>query len=288
MSDLSYSDKALDVLSLFHRRKYVVYVEGPDDRPFWTMILQLFGMRDFIIKIAGGRLNLEKYVSAVINEGVNIVVARDSDYLDLFDINVEHPRIINTYGYSIENTLYCPKNIATAITIYSRSEENYEEEVIEWMNLFVNSFIDLLVMDIASEKFNKSVEVLGNRCNRFLKSKNSPFACEKKINEKIVQLQEQFTVEQINEVKNILDQSEKSPYFIIRGHFLTNAVINFIKEKVKQLGKNKFSMSIDMLYGQMVAQFNDQCLEQDDTQYLKAQVHQLIGEPLYNANQADI
>ncbi len=112
MGSLSYSSKALDTLPLFHRKKFIIYVEGQDDVIFWEIVLRKFNMDNHQLKIAGGVSEIDKYTFSIVNDGVDIVVARDCDYSDVMGKQFNHPRVIYTHGFSIENSLYCPANIA--------------------------------------------------------------------------------------------------------------------------------------------------------------------------------
>lgn len=272
MSSLSYSSKALDTLSLFHRKQYVIYVEGKDDTLFWNIILKAIGIDNFIVKVAGGVEEVEKYSQSIIADNADIFVIRDCDYTDLFDTQVNHPRLLYTHGYSMENSLYCPRNISTAIAIYSRSNNDFLDEIELWLEEFAEAFRYLIVLDIANEKFGKGIEVLGDKCSRYLKSSTSHVPSNEEINNKIVEIQEEFAQDELNTIETILENKGKRLKYVIRGHFLTNAVINYIKRK-----SGLKSMSLDMLYGQMLAQLGANYQENIDFQQAREKLLYLVN-----------
>ncbi len=272
MAELNYSSQALNTLDRFHRAKYIVYVEGDDDRPFWREIFRIAGIEDVYLKVAEGRSEIEKYEKLIVENSVNIVVARDSDYTNLFANQIDHPRIIYTYGYSIENTLYSPRNIAVAISILSRSAEEDVEKVKDWLAEFVSEIRPLLIHDIANELFGKGTQILGNNCTRFLKSGSSVAVSRTKIDTYLETVQEQFTDEELETVTNLLDEYSREHVFLVRGHFLSNAIINFVKKESRLS-----SMSQDMLFGQMLGQLPAHCRNNEDVLHLQERIKKVLN-----------
>lgn len=271
MRELSYSPNALNTLTLFHRTKYIIFVEGDDDVPFWDEVFKLFGLADVHFKVAGGKLEIEKLVQTIINDGTNIVIARDCDYSDILNQQNDHKRILYTYGYSIENSMYCAPSLAKAITIYSRSAEERTSEIESWLQSLLASFEELIVYDVANEKFGKGIEVMNGKCVRFLESDKSYLANRKSIKAHIKKIERHFSSHEIDEITELLKRSKKPTFSVIRGHFLTNAIMNFIKNKA-----NLNSLSHEMLYGQMIAQLSC-CIKENDMTYLENQINRLIS-----------
>ncbi len=271
MGRLSYSRKALDTLSKFHKSKFVVYIEGEDDEPFWSTIFEINHVVDVYFKVAGGKEEIAKYEDAVSENDIDIVVARDSDYTYVSNSQKNHPRILYTYGYSIENTMYCPHNIAKAIHIFSRSSKMQVAEVSLWLESFVSDFKELLKYDFANEFFNKGIEVLGRNCTRFLKSNRSHKPNLTSVTGKFKELKEHFTESELKRAEDLIIASNRDVKYLIRGHFLSNAVINYIKNH-----SNLKSMSQEMLYGQMIALLpNNQ--SNVDVLYLSQQIKRLAA-----------
>lgn len=275
MGSLSYSSKALDTLPLFHRKKIVIYVEGQDDVIFWEIVLKKFDVNDYQLKIAGGAPEIDKYIFSIVNDGVDIVVARDCDYSDIMGKQFNHPRVIYTYGYSIENSLYCPANIAKAITLHSRTLENYESDAVKWLSEFVNKFEKLIVLDVANEIYSRGVQVLGSNCYRFLKKNTSHIASEEKVQKQVATIEKSFANSEISEAQTFINKSRKELPHIIRGHFLTNAVSNFIKAKVLAVSKRRIQISTENLYIVLISHFESECGRTKDMNFIKKQIERL-------------
>jgi len=277
MGEISYSSKALNTLSKFHRKKYVVYVEGDDDVPFWNAIFQSFGLKQFIIKPAGGANEIEKYTRSILDENAEIYVARDSDFKELLNEQDVHPRILWTYGHSIENTLYHPIHIAEIISIYARSQEFDVLQAENWLQDFAKEFWTLLVCEISNEKNRKGIEILGKKCHRFLHSHKSHLPSKELIFQKLESVRDAIESTEYVEAENILiaATNRKPIYFLIRGHFLTNAVINFVKYEVKKINKKELALSEESLFTNLITALKSECAtnpNREDISYLKSQV----------------
>lgn len=271
MAELNYSPRALNTLDRFHRTKYIIYVEGNDDKPFWRTIFRLAGVEDMHLKVAGGRSEIEKLEQLIIEESVSILVARDSDYTNLFAKQADHPRIIYTYGYSIENTLYCSHNIAVAISILSRSGEEDVEKVESWLTALIIKIRPLLVHDVANELFGKGTRVLGDNCSRFLKHSSSIEVSQARIEAYLQSISEQFTPQELQEAESLVDGYSRPQIFLVRGHFLSNLVINFVKQESPTIS----SMPKDMLYGQMLGQLPAHCKDNEDVVHLEDKIRRI-------------
>ena len=81
-----------------------------------------------------------------------------------------------------------------------------------------------------------------------MKNNHSHQICNTKLNEFIVSVKDQFTEAEIAEVKNLINQSEKDLWFMIKGHFITHALINLVKHSVKKHSGDSKSMTPDFLY----------------------------------------
>jgi len=277
MGEISYSSDALNTLSKFHKAKYVIYVEGDDDIPFWKAVFQAFGLKDFKIKPAGGANEIEKYTRSIIDENAGIYVARDSDFKELLNKQDLHTRILWTYGHSIENTLYHPTQVAEIISIYARSQEFDASQAEIWLQNFANEFWALLVCEIGNEKYHKGIEILGKKCNRFLHSKKSHMPSKELINQKLDAVRKEIENSEYVEAENLLINatSRKPIFFLIRGHFLTNAVINYVKSEVKKISKKDLSLSEDSLFANLITALKSECVtnpSREDINRLQSQI----------------
>src|SRR5690606_14885872 len=94
----------------------------------------------------------------IVNENATFYVAKDNDNSDFFDDSIIHSRIINTYGYSIENSMYYqPISIEKAISIFCRKKLDFSPEFNTWISEFSQDVFDLIVYDIANNKFKKGI-----------------------------------------------------------------------------------------------------------------------------------
>lgn len=274
MASLSYSSGGLDSLPLFHRRTYVVYVEGPDDLPFWEFVLAAFGLESFIVKPAGGAPELDRYAKAIVDDGVSIVVARDLDYADLLGDKIDHPRIVYTYGYSIENTLYCPKNLAAAIALYTRSPNTFEDDARDWLQYLASGLRQLVIMEVANLKNRRGIRVMGDNCYRFLQGRSCKLDATT-VSSHEASIAAFFTDEETDEARALVAGSARPLVYLIRGHFLTNAVKRFIESRIERERGTRMSISHEALYAQLVGQLRASCLEPEDQTHLQEQVDAL-------------
>jgi hypothetical protein len=256
-SNLEYSTDALNVKSQFYNKEISVYVEGKEDIIFWESIFKTCQLEDYYIEDTNGFENLTNYMDKIIDDNATIIVACDCDHSPfILDYKYNNLRIIKTYGYSIENTMYCIHNIEQSIKRYAKTRKSFHPKINEWYNKFAILSKDLLKYDIANIRFSKGTRILGDKCNRFLKSEDSIDLSPIKINHYLSKILSRFTEEEIQECTDLIDADERELRYLIKGHFLTNGVINLIKQVVLQETGIKVSISIDSLYSLMVTCIN--------------------------------
>lgn len=276
---LSYSTDALNVKSLFYNKRFVVYVEGQDDINFWDNLFSSITEIPFQIEESpGGITGLKDYIERIVNEDAKIIVACDSDYNTVKSIDTKyvHDRIIRTYGYSIENSMYCPHNINQLIRRYGRLRKDFTPIIEGWYDDFLKESEILLIYDLANHLFTKGIQILGDKCIKFLSTDKSPNLSETKIKKFILDISEHFEHEQIEHSKILITNSNKELRFLIKGHFLTNGVVNLIKETIRKETHSNVSISIDSLYAltvTCVGRCNNNCA---DYEYLKKQIEKSI------------
>ncbi len=277
MPDLIYSSEALSTLTEFHQKKYVIFVEGDEDVVFWEVILNHFGINDYYLKSSGGIEELKKYMESILKDNTNIYAFADNDYSDILHTQNRHPNIIYTYGYSIENSLYSSKNIEKIINIYSRQTNSHTKDFEKWLDDFCISLYDLIVLDICNEAFSRGLSVLGDNSCRVLKNNDSYNVCVERVKGIAKSLKSHFNSEELNKIKTSIQKTNKSLPFIIRGHFLTNALMNYIKKRVKNVSKRKVGFSKDNLYNQLIAQFPNTILTSIDIEYLMKRIKTIMN-----------
>ncbi len=248
MDDLEYSNEALEAKGLFYNKEITVYVEGKDDPIFWGNLFSLAEINAHIEDV-GGKSELEKYIDKIVDEGADFYVAQDNDNSDFLDDPIRHKNIINTYGYSIENSMYFNSlPFEKTISNFCRKKLNFDIDFNIWVSEFSQDVYDLIVYDIANNKFKKGISIFGDNCYRFLKTQNSHKICSTKIRAFIDSIKPNFSDAEINQVKEMMNQSEKDLWFMIKGHFITHALVNLIKNAIKkEIGSPK-SLTPDYLY----------------------------------------
>lgn len=279
MKSLKYSPGALSTLSLFHRKKYIVYVEGPEDVRFWEIILKQNGLESFLVKPAGGIEELKKYTESILNKNATIVIARDADYSEFSHTRSKHPRIIYTYGHSIENSLQNSKILNIIIANYiQNSQNNFEEEIGSWHIKFANDAKELLILEIANSlRARGNVEVMGRSCIKLLPNGKSHYLCPNKIKLSRDRLYPLFTKEEIDEAKKILSGIKKDIIWLIRGHFITAASLNFVKHIVKRERGVDFTLDNNSFYAMLISNLDTRLLDSKDRKHIKTQVNRLLA-----------
>lgn len=258
MSSFIHTEKALDVLASFHRADVVIYVEGRDDKLFWSNLAGSKTSPKIYFKIAGCQSELAKLISAISEDDSSIIVASDNDYSEILNLQTVNDRVIYTFGYSIENTLYCPKTIGVVVAKYGRSTEadKFADEVSVWYQEFCADCMPLLVYDLASVKSRIRVEVMGGSSHRFLVSGTSCNLSKRGISSHIDSIGHLFSKKEIAECESLVRNDGRDVRYLIRGHFLTSAIIKLIKKLVIGESGRRISVSKDTLFTLTV----DNCL----------------------------
>nr|WP_320022341.1 DUF4435 domain-containing protein [uncultured Draconibacterium sp.] len=247
MDSLEYSVDALEAKSLFYNKSISVYVEGKDDVLFWQYLFNIAEISAHIEEV-GGDSEIEKYIVEILDNNAGFVVAYDNDHNEFMDNSVEHPRLIRTYGYSIENSMYNFKQIENVVSKLCRESVDVMSIIEEWAEEFTNNVYDLLRYDIANHKFKKGIQVFGDNCVRFLTSNSSHKISSEKVNKFIEKISDKFSEEEMLKVDYLLSVSKKEFWFLIKGHFLTNATMNLIKSLVRKMSGGSCAISLDMIY----------------------------------------
>lgn len=248
MNNFDYSNNALSAKADFYGKRAMVYVEGKDDVIFWR---EYFDFSKYKIESVDGKEELRKYIRRIQNGACGFIIACDSDYSNYID-EFEHPLIVKTIGYSIENTIYCPKNINNMIRKRARKDEDYDVtgEIEDLLRKFFVKLKRLFACDILNIKKRHSIDVLGDSCVRFLVNNRSVSVDAAKVNECIEKIK--FTNAEIDEVEKIIDADERNVWLIPRGHFLTSEIINIIKYFIKKSTDLKDRIDKTSLYAETI------------------------------------
>ncbi len=251
MPELQYSAQALNVLSLFYGVRYVVFVEGDDDVPFWGSLFAKAGETDLEIAPVGGAKELDNRISTIVEEDARIVVGRDCDYSPFTSSRSSHPRVLYTYGYAMENTMYCPCAVNRATKKACRDRRDRLALIEAFFNEFCRRSEDLLVFDLANARFGKGVKVIGNNCCRFLTGRRSTVLSLTKISAHLQAIMSKFTDNELSESRQLCRKDRRTLRHKIKGHFLTHAVLNFVRRELRQ-ARRKDTFPLEALYQSLV------------------------------------
>ena len=247
MDSLEYSVSALEAKSLFYNKDIVVYVEGKEDTLFWDYLFEI-GEVEAHIEDVGGNNEIEKYIDSIIDNNADFYVACDRDHSEFLEDKKSHSRILKTFGYSIENSMYNTVELEKVISKLCKQKLDISSELSTWTEEFSNSVYELIKLDVANHKFKKGISIFGDNCYPFLTNQNSHKICSVKTNTFIDKVKNHFSKEELEEVENLITQSKKDFWFMIKGHFITHAIMNLIKYYVKKNTGSSTSVTLDMLY----------------------------------------
>jgi hypothetical protein len=277
VADIEYSPAALDTLVRFHKVRHVIYVEGPEDMIFWSTLFSQGRLSNFKVKIAGGKGTLTKYAQSIINNNAMIVVAMDLDLADLDGTSLSHPRIIYTYGYSIENSLCSISNLANAISNLSCTDVDFSTELAEWFEKLTSTIDILIILDIANRIAKSGHSIPLHNAARFQSSKKKHILSKNEVQSEYKKINQHFSKQQLDEAINLLLQSGKNYNWRIRGHFLFSAVLLYIHFAVKKACGKKISLSNEALFAILVGQFNYSKMDSKDKTYLEKEINRLAA-----------
>ncbi|MFQ2052643.1 DUF4435 domain-containing protein [Aeromonas veronii] len=249
MNSLSYSISAQNILNLFYNTDYIVYVEGKDDIPFWENMFCKFTSLRVEIQDVGSCTALNKYIDRIKSgELSTVIVACDSDFT-LFEKNTPHPKIIKTFGHSIENSLISEQTITKVIKSLGRIPNKLvpKDDISNWLKHIDSSTCQLTMFEIFNHVNKCGLNILGDNCSKLTTSRTSPTLCQEKIDSLLGSFS--ITIDNEFEVKTnrILNSRNMRLFNFLRGHFLFSATLKFISSEVKKYD-GKISLSKDALF----------------------------------------
>lgn len=254
MGSIEYSDEALNVRSRFYNSDNIVYVEGEEDILFWETIFNKIKLLKVKVEEVGGAPALDEIINKIDAGDLDVIAARDSDYKRILGEAIEHDNVIYTYGYSIENTLYTAEAIRRITRIWCRGENITSEECQKWFDGFIDSIESLVHYDLANYMHKTSYQVLGNNCSRFMKNIKSPEVDVDKVKLHLKGVSKKITKAKLSDSVKLLEHSVFNVTDIVRGHFLTSAILKYINSVIKALRK-PVSVPYEALYASIIQTF---------------------------------
>jgi len=254
MSDIEYSSDALNTINKFYRVDVVVYVEGDDDIVFWQCIFEAFSNVRVDIHPLSGSSQLDNYIEKIKEGTLNAIAARDSDYLEFVNKKHSHPRILYTYGYSIENSLHTVYSIQQMCKVSLRGGKVSLSDCNDWLRHFSLGFKELLKLDIANEIEGAGIEVLGDNCTRFMENESSDLVSYEKTIVHKDKISERLRLESKNKVNALNIETDQNILRWLRGHLLVSGMHKFISNRLKDSGR-KSNISYEQIYTNSIHQF---------------------------------
>jgi len=269
MPNLSYSDDALNVRHSFFGAKAIIYVEGDDDILFWQEVFSRVTDEPFEIEALNGAQTLDEYIKKITAGKLNAIAARDSDFLPLLGAKFENPKVLYTFGYSIENSLYTPTILASLVRLWCKSTNFSVTECSKWLDQFSSSVQPLVILDVANSLSNSGLNTLGDNCSRYMTSEKSINVCSNKVSIAASSITIKIPAEALEKANEQIEQTPENILMHIRGHFLASGVHRFIVKNAKDFGK-KVSVSAESLYAAAISQFSTSlnCSHPHKTHYL--------------------
>ena len=249
MAELEYSPEAIDVLKYFHGVDIVLLMEGEDDVPFWELIFETFSDFTFYSHPVGGKPELKKYIELIRQGSLDAVAALDRDY-DFLDSNSSTCNVLTTFGYSIENSLIGRETMKHVVTHLARVSPSRipDSDIDDWLSRLSADVEDLVFADMENQVKLLGLEVAGDNCSRFAKSKRSAYLCRKKIDAMLTTLNCAVSDEFRGKIIERMSAEGLSNLDVTRGHFLFSAAYRFVLITVEGL-RGRITISTEALWG---------------------------------------
>jgi hypothetical protein len=256
MTSLEYSNSAKNAKAAFLGVDFIVYVEGDDDVPFWEELFIHFSGLKVSFESVGGSPELQKIVSDIEDGLLDAIAACDKDYSSFVGELSDCPRILFTYGYSIENSLYVPEVVLNAIRHIGRlsSQDIDVEAYEEWLADLTSKVQPLLVHDLANCILQAGETVLGSNCTRFMTTQTSHLADSTKVSSYIYGLETDYPEDTLEVASAKLNESGLDSFYWLRGHFIESALLKYINREIRRKGSTK-KANYDGLFGHAVSNF---------------------------------
>lgn len=212
--------------------------------------------------------------SEIEKKELSLFIAWDSDY-DIFKSDeIRDSIVIDTYGYTIENSLFCPNRIAKIIMEDIPLNDKYYIDIYnrinDWYISLDDRLRDFVIMNIAASLMKETDEdvpkVMG-RCADVYMNNNRTDIDDDKVSKKVIEINKLIPEEFVNRAKDLLISSEKDMRLIISGHFLEKLVQRKVEQVVKEnrdiLRKRENSGNISLNYKisieDLLKRANDKC-----------------------------
>lgn len=256
--DFFHSDEALDVINYFHGVEVMLYVEGEDDVVFWEVVFEKTTDLSVKVESVDGVQELNKYIKKVIDDDIEGFVARDSDFTLLDDNYSSHPRVLSTFGHSIENSIVCPIVLNKVIKSHGRvSSSNLDpQKSQQWLDNFYGKFERFVVYDAYNDIHKLGNSILSDNCTSLMHNQTSCDPCDLKVTGLYHRVSQSMCIEGF-EITSKLQNAGRSDKDFVRGHFLFSGALKFVNHMISSLASKK-KPSKDGFFGSSMLAFEAQ------------------------------
>jgi Protein of unknown function (DUF4435) len=254
VADLIYSTEALNAKSAFYRAKAMVYVEGDEDVLFWDELFSKVPEFSVVVESVGGSGELDKYITRIEAGELDAIAARDADFLRYQGLIAKTARVIYTFGYSMENSVYTADIVHHVARSWCKSPALTNAQCAQWLNELGTAFAPLIELDVANAIGNSGAAVLADNCTRFMTGQASAKPCPNRITIHATEVATKISKRAVGAAKKELANSPSGSVDNLRGHLLATAVVKFLLQTAKNLGK-KINVSMDSLYATAISNF---------------------------------
>ena len=247
MADLSYSDEALNVKSAFYQAKTMIFVEGDDDVLFWDHVFSMIPEASVQVESTGCASRVDEYITKILSGAIHAVAARDSDFLPHTTGLENDPRILYTFGYSIENSLYTAESITALAKLCCKNPNIPAADSTAWLTNVVTTLKPLIHLDLGNRMSKVGVCTVTDNCTQLMTSEKSCLPCSSKVTTQVNHARALVPADELALAVKKLGCCPEKLIRWLRGHFLASAVLKYLHIKAKSFDR-KFSMSLDALY----------------------------------------
>ncbi|OBT30903.1 hypothetical protein A9262_10715 [Vibrio splendidus] len=236
----------------------MLYVEGEDDVVFWEVVFEKTTNLSVKVESVDGVKELNKYIKKVIDDDIEGFVARDSDFTLLDEAYKSHPKVISTFGHSIENSIVCPNVLNKVIKSHGRLPSSIldHHKSQQWLDDFYNKFGRFVIYDAYNDIHQLGNSVLSDNCTALMHSQTSCNPCEVKVSSLYNKVSQSMCVEGF-EITSKLQNAGRSDKDFVRGHFLFSGALKFVNHMISTLASKK-KPSKDGFFGSSMLAFEAQ------------------------------
>lgn len=297
MQEFKRGEEGMDAYVHFFDADYYILLENDFDIYFWRKLFEeILTSKKFEFssplsspyfskdeKNANGKNKLIEFSSTdVFQRSESIIIAWDSDYEILKEKN-DKKKIITTYGYTIENTIFCPYRLVELILdeacLNRKDFDDILREINEWYLEISEKLKEFLIHNIAEVmvKEDKSKKkVMGRTSHDYIKNEyDIDLSKVEKVIDEII-----LTEEQKSKAIALCENAKLDKRYIISGHFWETLIRNKFSEIIRRrASKDRYRIAIDNLKKRA----NDKCkltcsekINCHDYNYLKDQIGKII------------